>query len=122
MTSIEHNAYARRSRRYLAQSGEELARGDLLQASEKGWGAASQMVKAIASERGWAHGRHDLLYDVVRRVVAETKDGEYTDLFLTAGSLHGNFYEEYLEAAAVRRGLTRVAQLVSKLEVLLAAA
>ena len=49
--------YREQSRVFLAQAHfEELAKGDLQQASEKGWGAASQMVKAIAQERtrnGW---------------------------------------------------------------------
>ena len=48
--------YREQSRRgvFLAQAHEELAKGDLQQASEKGWGAASQMVKAVAQERGLA--------------------------------------------------------------------
>ena len=39
----------------MEQANEELARDDLRQASEKGWGAASQIVKAVAEERGWEH-------------------------------------------------------------------
>lgn len=38
---MRDNGYARTSRRLLAQSSEELDRGDLLQASEKLWGAAA---------------------------------------------------------------------------------
>ena len=42
-----------------------LAEGDLLQASEKGWGVAAQMVKAVAETRGWRHSTHGDLYHVV---------------------------------------------------------
>ena len=47
--------YQQASQRFLAQAKEELAAGDLQQASEKGWGAAAQMLKAIAEQRGWEH-------------------------------------------------------------------
>ena len=46
--------YREQSRIFLSEASEELVKGDLQQASEKGWGAASQMVKAIAQERGVA--------------------------------------------------------------------
>ena len=44
-------AYREQSRRFLEQARSELREGDLAQASEKGWGAASQMVKAVAEAR-----------------------------------------------------------------------
>ena len=39
----------------LRQAKVELAAGDVRQASEKGWGAAAQIVKAIAARRDWEH-------------------------------------------------------------------
>ena len=57
--------YREQSRIFLSQAYEELAKGDLQQASEKGWGAASQMVKAIAQERGWRHRSHRHLQNAV---------------------------------------------------------
>ena len=47
-----------RSREYLAKAFQELEVGDLTQASEKGWGAAAQMVKAVADQRGVEHRSH----------------------------------------------------------------
>ena len=44
--------YQERSWAFLAKAREELAVGDLEQASEKGWGAAAMMVKAVAGQRG----------------------------------------------------------------------
>ena len=44
--------YQTASRHLLAQAHEELAAGDTRQASEKGWGAAAQIVKSVAARRG----------------------------------------------------------------------
>ena len=44
--------YREASRHLLAQAHGELYAGDVRQASEKGWGAAAQVVKAIAEQRG----------------------------------------------------------------------
>ena len=45
----------------LRQAREELAAGDVRQASEKGWGACARMVKAIAPRHDWEHqGRREL--------------------------------------------------------------
>ena len=45
--------YNTASRQLLAQARAELDQGDIRQASEKGWGAAAQMVKTVAQARGW---------------------------------------------------------------------
>ena len=50
--------YREAGRHLLAQAHAELEAGDLRQASEKGWGAAAQMVKAAAADRGWSHRSH----------------------------------------------------------------
>ena len=114
------NAYIRRSRKYLSQAAEELARKDLCQASEKGWGAASQVLKALASERGWRPKRHNNLYEAVRQLVAETNDEEFRVLFGMAGELHTNFYEDFLNDVDVSAHLRHVSRFVDKVEGLLA--
>ena len=45
--------YQQASERFLAQARQELATGDLPQASEKGWGATAQILKAVAEQRSW---------------------------------------------------------------------
>ena len=119
MTTTENNVYAKRSRRHLAQSAEELGRGDLLQASEKGWGAASQILKAVAHARGWRHRNHNDLYKAIDLAVAETNDVDLRLSFSAAGELHANFYEEFLSAAAVRDNLVAITRFVEKAEGLL---
>lgn len=108
------------SRRFLTQARQELVAGDVPQASEKGWGAAALMVKAICQQRGWDHQKHGALFTAVTQLVNETSDEEINDWFHVANSLHVNFYEHWDTAASVNRGLDRVEQSVERLEPLLA--
>ncbi len=73
--------YQQASERFLAQAGQELADGDLAQASEKGWGATAQMLKAVAEQRGWEHHRHCHYHKAASRIRAETGDGEIRRFF-----------------------------------------
>ena len=113
--------YREQSRVFLAQAYEELANGDLQQASQKEWGAASQMVKAVAQERGWLHSSHRHLYGVINALESETSDSELTVLFASAGDLHINFYENRYSPNNIRHLLNQVEQFVDKAEGLLAA-
>ena len=119
MNALAEN-YAARGRKYLAQASEELARDDLEQASEKGWGAASQMLKAVAAERGWPHGQHRQLYIIARNVAEEVGDDDLRTAFRTASDLHANFYEGYMPADEIAYSLTKVTQLVERVETILA--
>ena len=99
----------------LEQARTELAAGDARQASEKGWGAAAQAVKAIADVRGWQHRNHAALFRAAGQLAAEAEDDDIHRWFLTASGLHVNFYENWLEADAVAVGLDDVDQLVRRL-------
>ena len=111
--------YREQSRAFLAQASEELERGDLRQASEKGWGAAAQIVKAAADARGWEHDRHATLFRVVRELADESGDAELRYMFAVAGELHSNFYERFLDVEDVEAYLHRVAAFVDRVETLL---
>ncbi len=78
---------------FLARARADLADGDLLQASEKGWGAAARMVKALAASRGWKHHSHRDLYQVVNRLSNAPEDRRLGPLFRSANTPHENFYE-----------------------------
>ena len=107
------------ARQLLAQGFAELAAGDSRQASEKGWGAAAQMIKAVATQRGWKHNSHASLYQVISRLVNETSDDSIRGLFSTANALHQNFYEHWGDADYVAGGLADVRRLLDKLETVL---
>ena len=107
--------YVEQSQIYLRQAFEELAVGDLRQASEKGWGAAAQMVKAAAEQQGWPHRGHRALFDAVGAIVAETNDSNYRRLLSSANDLHINFYDEFLNAEGVEARMMDVRLLGIKL-------
>ena len=115
------HTYHAASRQMLAQGREELAGGDIRQASEKGWGAAAQMVKAIAEQRGWEHRNHAALFDAISFLVSETRDHEIRRLFHVANALHVNFYENWDNAANVSSALDDVERFLDMLEPLLSA-
>ena len=110
--------YSDTGREFLAKARTHLAEDDLLQASEKGWGAAAQMVEAAAEARGWRHGSHRDLYDVIRRLTAETGDDAIPSAFANAGALHQNFDEGWLPRELVEAHLAEVEQFVAKLDAL----
>ena len=111
--------YQQASEHFLAQAREELSAGDLPQASEKGWGATAQILKAIAAQRGWEHNRHRHYHRIVSRIRAETGDGDIRRLFNTANALHENFYENDMQTDDVADGLDDVEALLDKLVVVL---
>ena len=100
----------------LRQAREELAAGDVRQASEKGWGAAAQIVKAIAARRAWDHQGHRELFLAVDRLRTETGDPDVRRLFDVASALHVNFYEDWRTSEAVAEALDDVERFVHMLE------
>ena len=93
--------HAETAAEFLARARGYLSDDDLLQASEKGWGAAAQMVKAAAEARGWNHSGQRQLHQTVERLVAETGQPELRTLFNATNTLHANFYDGFLPATAI---------------------
>lgn len=113
---LRQETYRQQSKVFLNSAREFLREGNLYQASEKGWGAASQMVKALAERRGWDHRHHSLLQQAVDSLAAETGDQEYVLLFSSADSLHKNFYEGMMAQPTVALHLAQVTSFVEKVE------
>ena len=117
--AVARSKYAEMSRTYLSQASEELARGDLNQATEKGWGAAATMVKAVADYHGWDHDNHRSLFEAIDKLTAETGDESIRTGFYAASQLHKNFYEGWLTEDAAAGQLGQVTELVGRLEAML---
>ncbi len=112
-------AYHQQSQRFLRQAHEELP-SDLPQTSEKAWGAAAQMVKAVAEDRGWPHRRQRELQHAVNQLVQETGgDSEIAILFDSAAQLHRNFYENWFSRERVALGIAAAERFVARMESLL---
>jgi hypothetical protein len=102
--------------KYLADADRLLAEGDFVQASEKYWGAAAQIVKAIAERRGWRHSSHRDLRSAVSQLYRETGEEVLLSLFSDAEALHRNFYENELDGDVVRVYATHIHDFIERLE------
>ena len=112
----ESNRHAELSRWCIAEAESYLRRRNNIQASEKGWGAAAQALKAIAEERGWNHGGHGLIVDIAQQVADEQGRPDLVVLFGNAQALHTNFYENWLASDTVGIYLDNVKSLLPELE------
>ena len=93
-----------------------LADDDLQQASEKGWGAAAQMVEAASETHGWRYEDHRQLWTGIKRLADEAGDRQILALFGAADSLHTNSYEGWLPREVVEVYLGQVGELLEKLD------
>ena len=113
---MQANGYAEASRTFLQKARQELDEEDFVQASEKLWGAAAQMVKAVAERRGWRHDGHRPLYQVVGRLAQETGDSGLSSAFAAAQGLHFNFYENVWPREIIEDNIPVIQEFMGKLE------
>ncbi len=109
------------SRELLRNARLELANGDLLQASEKAWGAAAYAVKAVAEKRRWFNEADWKLGRVADIVAEETGDDDIGAYYLVARDSHYNFYHHEYDAPSVRRAVDLTGRLIDKLNATLSA-
>ena len=122
--SIAVMDYRQQAREFLAQSREYLADGQLHQASEKGWGAAAWMAKAVAVTQGWQYDRHDHFQVVMNNARSMTGNDRLRQLSSVAHNLHRNFYVRrmFLDADVIGLDLGEIEELLEILEPLADAA
>ncbi|MCD6508386.1 PaREP1 family protein [Candidatus Poribacteria bacterium] len=110
---VEH--YQALSEKYLAEARELLKRGDLVQTSEKLWGATALAVKAVAAKRGLKLERHGSLWNFVSKLSKEKGDENIITLFIVANGLHRNFYEDQMNKESLEVAIKNIEQLIGKL-------
>ena len=110
------NKYASMSRDFIVRAEDYLRQGDLVQASEKSWGAAACALKSIAEERDWLHQSHSLLFDISNQIVDELDRPQLRDMFLSARSLHQNFYENWEPEEGVEYAVGRTKEYLDELK------
>lgn len=110
--------YRQQARVFLTKSHQYLAEDDLHQASEKGWGAAAWMAKAVADAQGWEYERHAQFNVVLNNARRLTGDVRLLGMAGIANDLHGNFYtrKRFLDAESVSLSLDQIAILLDILE------
>ncbi len=105
------------SDRLLDHAQDELRTGDLLQASEKAWGAVAHFVNSVAKEQGWPSGSHRNLNLNAEKLIELTPDPDGNELRLTAmNGLHANFYEGYLSERGVKRGIEAAREFIDAMK------
>ena len=106
------------SAQFLIHAEDEFQKGDLLQASEKAWGAVSHYVNSVARERGWPLGSHRRLIENANRLFdKDPSSARYgRRLLRSIEALHGNFYQEFLDMDSVRDGIDDARELIEKFE------
>jgi len=115
-TEAEEKVDLKLNNKYLDEAEELIKRKDYVQASEKLWGAAAEMVKVVAAKRGIEIKSHGELYKFVAKLKTEPGDPELLRLFSLAGALHQNFYENWLPPEVVVDYAEAVKELVAKLK------
>ena len=105
----------------LAAAREELADGDLLQASEKTWGAAAFAVKAVAEKRRWFSEADWKLRRAAEVLTSELGRLEVMGYYSMARDAHFNFYRHEYGAKAVGMAIDAAAELAAALLPTLAA-
>ncbi len=103
--------------KFMREAEELLARDDYVQASEKAWGAAAQIVKAVAAKKGKELKSHGDLWRFVLEVAGENDKLRW--LWHVANALHQNFYEGWIPPEGVRRAVDDVKRFVGKMRELL---
>jgi hypothetical protein len=82
---------------FLTASDREFAVGDVLQSSEKLWGAAAHAITAVAKQRGLEHGTHRTMINSARQIADEVDDERLRSGILAARHFHSNFYNGTME-------------------------
>ena len=105
MLTIDH---AQTAEGFLADSDREFAAGDVLQASEKLWGAAAHAMMAVAEQHGLEHGTHRTMINAARRIADEQDDERLRSGILAAQHFHSNFYNGTMAPADIAANRQRV--------------
>ena len=82
---------------FLEHSDREFEAVDIMQGSEKLWGAASHALTAIAKQRGWAFSKYNHRRNAVRRLAEEYQDDLLVASHSVALKFHANFYHDTME-------------------------
>ena len=106
------------SDRFLEHAEREFEQGDLLQASEKAWGAVAHYVKSVAHEEGWPDGTHGDIAKNARKLIVLTDDPNTNRrMFQAMNALHVNFYEDDLDEDDVRISVQNAGTLLAEIKI-----
>ncbi len=99
---------------FLEHAEDEFRKGNLLQASEKAWGAVAHCMNSIAHDLAWEVGTHKRLVENVRTLIDRDppQAAHRRLLFRSVESLHANFYQEFMDQDSVGEGIENARELI----------
>ena len=110
--------YEEISRRLLQQAQEELDKGDILQASDKVWGATAHAVKSVCQRMGWNHHAHNHLRAAANYAAAEFGRDDLALAYGFLDALHTNYYEHQRTAREISVGIDNAALFIREFSAL----
>ncbi len=110
--------YEEISRHLLEQAQAALDKGDILQASDKVWGATAHAVKAVCQRMGWNHHAHNHISAAANYVASGLNRQDLMEAFGFLEAMHVNYYEHQKEADQVRLEVNRAAFFVGEFSAL----
>ena len=99
---------------FLEAADMEFGAGDNRQGSEKLWGAATQVVIAVAEERGWGYGSHRAMKNAAEQLSSEFNDPLIGAGFGVAEKFHRNFYHDFMEDFELEADRPRIHDFVKR--------
>ena len=112
MSATEHIALAKQ---FLIDADIEYEAGDIFQASEKLWGAASHVATAEMHRRGIRAQNHVATTRFVKQLANEVKEPILFSNFKAAEALHSNFYHGWMEDHQFEENRELVRQFVDRM-------
>ena len=97
--------YEEKALELLEEARIYLERKDLVQASEKAWGACASAVKAFAEKEGMEHYRHRQLEEVASKIITRERSEDLLSGWSVCLRLHANFYDNFMTEDEVRIAL-----------------
>ena len=101
---------------FLSKAETALAGGELVQASRKGWYAAAWALRGFAQAKGWRYTGFYGIVGVIECLAQEYADEEFYDLYSSVDALALNSSRYCDSRVGIEHDLSRVAELLRKLE------
>ncbi len=114
-TETPTQKHTRLAQKLLSDAGQAIADGELVQGSEKLWGAASQALKAYCASHGLPHGKYAHRRNAVLDLALEKDDETIRLAFKLAQACHANFYNDWMEQEELESHIPDIQNLVNKI-------
>jgi len=102
-------------KKYLKEAEEYKNKGDIVQSSEKLWGAVTSLLNIIGEVKKVPHYTHRDYWEIMNIIVRETNDYELNELLALAEKLHANFYHNFIPSDLFEMYARRINVLIKKL-------